>query len=140
MVEEIVGIFHDADGIIRLATLRADMLDEDIAARIADGETLVTSAVWPDTATQYVSEGALADRPAIVADPAYAIAADGEDAVSISVPAGTEIETYDGVTLTKDVAEADDTFVFTAIRAGRWTIYVTPPAPWQRTRMSVEAT
>lgn len=91
-----------------------------------------------DADTQYVSAGAAADRPMLVADQeTFVIAANGSATVTIpGLPAGTVVTLWDGTEQTTTAAEA--LTVKTWI-AGEFEFTLTPPFPYIEASFTVVA-
>jgi hypothetical protein len=91
-----------------------------------------------DADTQYVSAGAVIDRPIILADQEqFFILADGSATVVIpGLPAGTVVTLWDGSELTTAVAE---TLTIKPYIAGEFEFTLTPPWPYVEASFTVIA-
>jgi hypothetical protein len=88
-----------------------------------------------DGETYYVLGGVVTPRPTLVDDTYFSIDADGVDAVTIALPAGTSVS-HDGKTY--DASTAQD-LVFKTHILGEWLVEIVPPFPYMQVEVTVTA-
>lgn len=136
-----ITIFHEANGAITDFIESDQLTPDDVTNLTPPGGGYILSDDYPDGETQYVSAGALADRPEIDVEPDWVMTGDGTDSVWFEAPDETEVlVTRQGSTVlvAEGITEDEGLVTFTSVVSGRFILLVTPPWPWQVAEITVD--
>lgn len=126
-------------------TGKAVSYSKRLPAETAGIAGIVVAGRW-DAALYWMDEGIVVPRPAALATTDYAITADGVDAISITVPPDTMVQSYledlhkgKIVTMRREHACPDGVFEFVTGKVGTFVFDVEPPYPWRAQTITVTA-